>query len=112
MIDEVTTPDRKNPSSIIDHRSSISTRAALAAIRAYQRWLSPVMPSACRYEPSCSRYTYQSIERFGVRRGVWLGTRRLLRCTPLHKGGFDPVPEEWPAPPVVSRETPGPQPNH
>jgi len=68
-------------------------RGALATIHFYQRWLSPLIPSACRYEPTCSRYTYQAVERFGVARGVWLGMRRLGRCTPLHRGGFDPVPE-------------------
>ncbi len=68
-------------------------RGALATIRLYQRWLSPGLGAACRYEPSCSRYTYEAIERFGVARGVGLGARRLLRCTPLHKGGLDPVPE-------------------
>lgn len=72
-------------------------RGALAAIRAYQRWLSPHLGSACRYEPSCSRYTYQAIEHYGVGRGVWLGVRRLLRCTPLHRGGYDPVPGTEPA---------------
>lgn len=68
-------------------------RGVLAAIRLYQRWLSPAFGAACRYEPSCSRYTYEAIERFGVARGVGMGGRRLLRCTPLNKGGFDPVPE-------------------
>lgn len=68
-------------------------RAMLAAIRTYQRWLSPSLGAVCRYEPSCSHYTYEAIDRFGVARGVGLGARRLLRCTPLHKGGHDPVPD-------------------
>lgn len=66
---------------------------ALAAIRAYQRTLSRVLPPSCRFEPTCSHYVYGAVERFGVVRGGWLGARRLARCTPWGGRGYDPVPE-------------------
>lgn len=66
--------------------------AALLAIRFYQRWASPGLPAACRFEPSCSRYAQEAIERYGLARGGWLALRRLGRCHPLHAMGFDPVP--------------------
>lgn len=66
---------------------------ALAVIRFYQRFISPALPSACIYEPSCSRYTYQAIERYGFIRGAWLGIKRISRCHPFHQGGYDPVPD-------------------
>lgn len=64
----------------------------LSIIRLYQRFISPILPPSCRFVPSCSRYSYEAIERYGVARGGWLGVRRLLRCHPLHPGGHDPVP--------------------
>jgi putative membrane protein insertion efficiency factor len=64
----------------------------LALIRFYQRWISIILPSSCRFYPSCSQYTYQAIEKYGVLRGGWLGVRRIARCHPFHPGGFDPVP--------------------
>ncbi|GIU77258.1 MAG: membrane protein insertion efficiency factor YidD [Bryobacteraceae bacterium] len=63
----------------------------LALIRGYQRWLSPLLPSSCRFHPTCSEYMRQAVERHGAARGVWMGLKRLARCQPLCAGGFDPV---------------------
>lgn len=68
-------------------------RLALSAIRLYKRFISPALPSACIYTPTCSEYTYQAIERYGVIRGTWLGIKRISRCHPFHQGGYDPVPD-------------------
>jgi uncharacterized protein len=70
-------------------------RALLAPIRAYQRWISPSRPRRCRYEPSCSAYAVEAIERHGAGRGFLLASWRLLRCNPFSHGGFDPVPEKF-----------------
>lgn len=64
----------------------------IAALTAYKRFISPLLPPACRFEPSCSEYMREAVERHGVWRGVWLGVRRLARCHPFNPGGFDPVP--------------------
>ncbi|HKF76048.1 MAG TPA: membrane protein insertion efficiency factor YidD [Candidatus Dormibacteraeota bacterium] len=71
------------------------TRLALALIRGYQATLSPVLSAlggGCRYFPSCSQYTYQAIEKYGWVRGSWMGVRRIARCHPFARGGYDPVP--------------------
>jgi uncharacterized protein len=60
-------------------------------IQIYRRFLSPMLPPTCRYEPSCSLYTMQAIEKYGVLRGSFMGIRRVLRCHPFARGGFDPV---------------------
>ncbi len=65
---------------------------ALAMIRFYKRFISPVLPSSCRFEPTCSMYTYEAIEIHGVVKGTWLGIKRISRCHPLNPGGYDPVP--------------------
>jgi putative membrane protein insertion efficiency factor len=64
----------------------------LNLIRFYQRFISPLTPPSCIYTPSCSAYTYQAIEKHGAFKGGWLGIRRILRCHPWGRGGYDPVP--------------------
>jgi len=68
-------------------------RLLLALIRFYRRALSPHLPDACRYYPTCSQYAMTAIERFGALCGGWLGLKRILRCHPFRRGGYDPVPE-------------------
>jgi hypothetical protein len=67
-------------------------RLALWAIRAYQWTLSPYLGGACRYVPSCSQYTYEAVERFGLFKGLWMGLKRIGRCHPFAEGGYDPCP--------------------
>jgi uncharacterized protein len=77
-----------------DARQPAQVKAALLALRIYKVYVSPWFAGSCRYEPTCSVYAYQAIERFGVVRGSWLALKRLLRCQPLsRKFGYDPVPE-------------------
>jgi putative membrane protein insertion efficiency factor len=72
------------------------TSGVLALIRFYQRFISPALPPSCRFIPTCSHYTLQAIERYGLGRGTLLGFKRLCRCNPLFQGGYDPVPEFTP----------------
>ena len=71
----------------------------LFLIRLYQMTLSRLIGPACRFEPSCSRYTASCIERFGVLHGSWLGMKRIARCHPLNPGGYDPPPHPEGSPP-------------
>lgn len=64
----------------------------LKLIRFYRKYLSPVRPPCCRFVPTCSEYAVQAITKYGALKGSWLALRRLLRCHPFHKGGYDPVP--------------------
>lgn len=68
-------------------------KVLLAAIRFYQKNISPRKTPSCRYIPSCSEYARVAVERWGALRGGWMGLRRILRCNPFHKGGYDPVRE-------------------
>ena len=67
-------------------------RRAVALIAFYQRWLSPLGRPCCGFVPTCSNYAREALERHGLLRGLGLAARRLLKCHPLHRGGFDPIP--------------------
>jgi putative membrane protein insertion efficiency factor len=70
----------------------LPARIAVALLSGYKRAVSPWLPRACRFEPTCSVYAREAIERHGLARGARLAVFRLLRCQPFHRGGFDPVP--------------------
>lgn len=70
----------------------LPARIAVGALRLYKKVISPVLPPACRFTPTCSEYAAEAIARYGLLRGGWMGLRRLLRCHPLNPGGHDPVP--------------------
>jgi putative membrane protein insertion efficiency factor len=75
----------------------------VVAIRLYQQLLSPLLPASCRYYPTCSQYTLEAVRTHGVMRGTALGLRRILRCHPFHRGGYDPVPAPRCAGPAGTR---------
>ena len=72
---------------------SVPASLALAMIRFYQVFLSPLLGRNCRFEPTCSTYTFEAVERYGFFKGIGLGVRRILRCGPWTPGGFDPIPD-------------------
>jgi putative membrane protein insertion efficiency factor len=67
-------------------------RVALWIIRGYQIAISPLFPPSCRFEPTCSNYGYEAIAKYGIIKGGWMAFRRILRCHPWNRGGYDPVP--------------------
>ncbi len=67
-------------------------RLLLAMLRFYKRNISPTLPPSCRFTPTCSEYAMEAIEKYGAVKGGWLAFRRVLRCNPFCKGGYDPVP--------------------
>lgn len=65
----------------------------LGLIRLWQMTFSKVLPPSCRFTPSCSKYGYEAVSRYGALRGGWLAIKRVVRCQPFHPGGYDPVPD-------------------
>jgi uncharacterized protein len=76
----------------MERASKLAQQGAIFLLKGYKRFISPLLPPMCRFEPTCSVYMMQAIERYGMVRGIWMGTRRLVRCHPLNEGGWDPVP--------------------
>lgn len=68
-------------------------RLLLGGLRAYKAFVSPLLPPACRFSPTCSEYAYEAVARHGALKGSWLAAKRLARCHPFTQGGFDPVPD-------------------
>ncbi len=66
----------------------------LLILKGYKKLISPMLGNNCRFYPTCSMYTYEAIEKHGAVKGIYLGTKRLLKCNPLFEGGLDPVPEK------------------
>jgi len=68
------------------------TQLAMGLIKLYQKTVSKVLPSVCRFQPTCSQYAFEAIKRHGLARGSWMATKRIVRCNPFTEGGYDPVP--------------------
>jgi putative membrane protein insertion efficiency factor len=68
-------------------------RLLISVVRFYQKAISPHLPASCRYHPTCSQYALTALTRFGALRGSWMAIKRILRCNPFSRGGYDPVPE-------------------
>ena len=66
-------------------------RTILVLLGGYKRFISPLLPSACRFYPTCSEYTMEAVRKFGPVQGLWMGVTRISRCHPFHAGGYDPV---------------------
>ncbi len=78
--------------SVEMNRRSIAARILLKIFLGYQRYISPLLPACCIYRPTCSQYAVEAVQRYGALKGGWLAVRRICRCHPFHKGGYDPVP--------------------
>lgn len=84
------------PDVVSERRPGPVARVLLCPIRFYRRWISPVLPPTCRFEPSCSAYAVEALTTHGALRGTWLTVYRLARCAPWGRAGYDPVPPRRP----------------
>jgi uncharacterized protein len=89
--------DRSDPAagqipSVPQKGPAAVTRALMAAVTGYRRFISPLLPPRCRFEPSCSAYALEALRVHGAARGLWLTVARIARCHPFNPGGYDPVP--------------------
>lgn len=84
-------PGRFEPRSAGGLRE-VPRRVVIWLIRFYRAVLSPLHPACCRFRPTCSQYALEAVRKYGALRGSWLAIRRILRCNPFHRGGYDPVP--------------------
>ncbi len=76
----------------VDGEPGAVARVLVAAVNGYRRFVSPLLPPRCRFEPSCSAYAVEALRRRGAARGLWLAVRRIALCHPFNPGGYDPVP--------------------
>jgi putative membrane protein insertion efficiency factor len=76
--------------------SARCVRALIFVIQLYRHMVSPLRPASCRFVPTCSQYTVDALTEYGLIRGSWLAARRLAKCGPWHRGGWDPIPERLP----------------
>jgi putative membrane protein insertion efficiency factor len=77
--------------------------AAIKLIELYKQWISPALPSSCRYVPTCSEYAMEALDGHGILCGTWLALRRIVRCNPLGRSGYDPVPAYTPTHATTTR---------
>jgi len=84
--------DGREFKKVLSKRKCGGKMVVLRMIRSYQRYISPMKPPTCRFYPTCSEYTAQAVEKYGVIRGLSLGAKRVARCHPFNPGGYDPVP--------------------
>jgi hypothetical protein len=85
-------PDAGQIPSVPQKGPTAVTRALMAAVTGYRRFISPLLPPRCRFEPSCSAYALEALRVHGAARGLWLAVARIARCHPFNPGGYDPVP--------------------